>query len=266
MRGALKALVIGDPDDSLEYALDEARKVAALLRQHHIEVELRLGSADELGLGRHAECEPADLYDIVALLHSGEFDLVHFCGHAQFFPEYPERSGWVFKGELLTPSKLEGIERPPRLVFANACISAGLSPGVRPREAEGADTPAGSDSAPRRPFGDSRLVASLADEFFRRGVEDYIGTAWAVPEKPAQLFATRLYEALLGIDCGRARRNGGGGVSLGDAVQIARRELYNLQAEWGEEFGTVWAAYQHYGDPTRRVFQLPANLNQPANR
>jgi hypothetical protein len=261
-----KVLVVGDPDDSLPFALEEARKVAALLRERGIEIELRLGSPDELGLGRHRGCDPADLYDIVALLQTGEFDIVHYCGHAMFFPEYPDRSGWQFKDELLTPSKLDGVERPPRLIFANACVSARLAPAPQAQRATAGDAAtagaeAVANTAPQRPPGDSRLVASLADEFFRRGVEDYIGTAWAVPEGPAALFATQFYQALLGAGAarGRSKPGAGGAATLGEAVQAARRVLYDRQREWGEELGTVWAAYQHYGDPTRRVFDRPVN-------
>lgn len=260
-RRSLKALVIGDPDDSLEYARREALAVASILKHHGIEVSLHLGSPDELGLGRYKDVEPADLYDVVGLLHSGDFDLVHYSGHALFFPEYPDRSGWQFKGELLTPSKLEGIDRPPRLIVANACVSARLSgaPGSnagRPVDTEvDVAAEAGSALAARlpRPPGDSRLVASLADEFFRRGVADYIGTAWEVPEGPAKLFAEKFYEELLRDWQKDARTRAVSGAStLGAAVQAARRALYDQREAWGE-LGTVWAAYQHYGDPTRRV-------------
>lgn len=252
-RSRLKALVIGDPDDSLDYARAEAQQVAEILRKKMIHVELRLGAPDGLGLGNDA-----DLYDVVALLQSGEFDLVHFCGHAVFYPAYPERSGWkFFKDALLAPSKLEGVERPPRFIFANACVSARLA------EAPGTGVPSNNgtgsalqSSPPRltagRPPGDSRLVASLADEFFRRGVEDYIGTAWEVPEVPAKIFAERFYAALLG-DSGRPPQ------TLGEAVQTARRSLFDRREEWPDEFGTVWASYQHYGDPTRRIFDQAAH-------
>jgi Lon protease-like protein len=79
------------------------------------------------------------------------------------------------------------------------------------------------------------LVASLADEFFRRGVSDYIGTAWEVPTVPAREFTRVFYTALHS------------GKRLGEAVRLAREALHSAQ----DEFGPVWAAYQHYGDPTR---------------
>jgi CHAT domain-containing protein len=148
------------------------------------------------------------------LLQSGEFDLVHYSGHAVFVPEYPDRSGWIFKEDVFTPSRLGNVDAPPRLIVANACLSARIA-------------------------GDAQFVASLADEFFRRGVADYIGTAWEVPELPATIFAELFYKSLLGSNA-----------PIGRAVQNARRTLFDRRTEW-KEFGTVWAAYQHYGDPTR---------------
>jgi CHAT domain-containing protein len=242
-RQKLKALVIGDPDGSLEYARAEAKAVAQVLRDHGIEVAIRLGPPAELGLGKYGE-EPADLFDIVTLLQGGEFDLVHYSGHAMFNAEYPDRSGWVFdRSEIFTPSRLENVDRPPRLIVANACISAALAPGAS-AAAPAASADAG-DRPPRR-IGDARIVASLADEFFRRGVADYIGTAWEVPELPAKLFAEHFYQALLEEPPGGAR------ATIGKAVQTARSALYEHREEWGE-VGTVWAAYQHYGDPTRAL-------------
>jgi CHAT domain-containing protein len=240
----LKALVIGDPDDTLEYARAEAKAVAEILGRRGIDVVLRLGPPDELRLGKYG-ADPADLFDIIALLQSGDFDLVHYSGHAMFNAEYPDQSGWAFDNrEVFTPSKLENVDRPPRLIVANACISAALSPG-----AAAAPTPAANAPRAHRP-GDARIVASLADEFFRRGVADYIGTAWEVPELPAKMFAEKFYQALLGNK--PAGRRGNGGATLGHAVQEARKALYEQRGKWGE-LGTVWGAYQHYGDPTRTL-------------
>jgi hypothetical protein len=70
---------------------------------------------------------------------------------------------------------------------------------------------------------------------------EFDGTAWEVPEGPAKLFAEVFYTALFQS-----------GDTLGAAVKAARNALYARRTEWGE-FGTVWGAYQHYGDPTRRL-------------
>lgn len=243
-----KVLIIGDPNDTLERAVAEAREIADLLKGRGLDVVLRIGSANELKRSEHEGAKPADLYEVTTDLESGAFDIVHFCGHGHFNIEYPDRSGWVFKDELLTPSKLEGVERPPRFIFANGCVTASLSSTVDGARRYGKTGQARSDG---RRLGDSRGVAGLADEFFRRGVEDYIGTAWQVPENLAREFALKLYCELLD------------GASVGAAMKAARTALFEKREDIGDELGTVWAAYQHYGDPTRKVFDVKGGGNSP---
>lgn len=223
-RHPLKALVVGgpgDPDQVNEQATHEAKEIRDLLQSLGLDVVALIGApADGTGAGPFSGdgILPADLLEVVDELQSGNYDIVHYCGHAIFDPNDPERAGWLFKdGRVLTAFELEGMERPPRLIVANACLSAQLSQ---------------RSSGHRR---EADLVASLADEFFRRGVSDYIGTAWEVPTVPAREFTRVFYTALHS------------GKRLGEAVRLAREALHSAQ----DEFGPVWAAYQHYGDPTR---------------
>jgi CHAT domain len=169
-RRTFRALVVGDPDDSLSYARKEATEVHDLLKKRieNVDVELRLGAPDELGLGQVPGIKPADLFEVIALLLEGTFDFVHFAGHAVFDPDRPDRSGWLFAGgQVLTPSKLANITDVPRLIFANACLSGGLS-RLKATAPKGRRSRRGTppDVAMRRAAaqGDSRLVASLADE------------------------------------------------------------------------------------------------------
>ena len=250
LRQQLRALIIGDPGDpalahSLKDAQDEARDVFALLKERDVDALLLIGGPEDgtkVGPFDNEGIAPADYFEVVRLLLSGKFDIVHYCGHAQFDPSAPERAGWVFKGGVLTARELEGMERPSSLVVANACLTAQFSPGPSPA------------SAPTQPIAPSPqrgtgLVASLADKFFHQGISDYISTAWEVPSIPAKVFAVSFYGKLLG------------GHPLGETVRQAREELYNRQTD----FGTVWAAYQHYGDLTR-VLKLGAAENSPPGR
>jgi hypothetical protein len=236
--GRLRALVIGDPDPDhpLAGARDEAVAVAQALRSR-MSVDLCIGAPDANGFGTHdldppnaKFAKPADLFRIIDRLQSGRYDLVHFAGHARFSPEAPELSGWLFgDGEVLTPAMLENTENAPALIFANACLSGSLSPGAA-RPAEGRHSPRD----------DALLVASLADEFLRRGVADYIGTAWPVPDGPARTFAATFYKTLLEEPSKH----------LGGALQEARMHLYDARSK-NSDRESAWAAYQHYGDPTR---------------
>lgn len=220
-----RALVIGDPAEgahALEDSRFEALEVAALLRHVGFTVTLLIGAPEDgTGAGVVPNERPADLFEVVYLLSNGEFDLVHFSGHADFSDEHADQTGWLFKGGMfLTPGDLESLERPPAIVVANACSSGVLARGR-----------------------DASLVPGLADAFFRHGVYDYIGTAWQVENVPAVAFARAFYGALFGT------RPGGGAVStIGEAVLAARRALYQEK-----RFGNVWGAYQHYGDPTRQM-------------
>ena len=237
----LNALVIGDPDDSLPSAVTEARKVyESLTGTFGFTATLRLGPPDGNNKSKYAGVAPAGLYEVLGDLLDGEFDLVHYCGHAHFDERFPGRSGWVFaNGVVLTPSMLEGIDRPPRLIVANACQSAVTSVP----HADGKPGPVGDSNAAQdvlRTF-NGRFLPGLADEFFRRGVSDFIGTAWEVRDQAAMLFATTFYDCLLSKS---------DPAPLGVAVQKARLQLYKERRNWKRD-GALWAAYQHYGDPTR---------------
>jgi hypothetical protein len=240
-----RALVIGDPGDgeaALPKCRDEAKAVYDILTKHHIATTLRIGPTNTTDV-LPVPAEPAGFFDTLVLLLHEEFDLVHYCGHAVFVPDQPDFIGWVFANlEVLAAKYVQQMRRPPLLVFANACNSAQLTGQIvqsvtrphapaRHRASRGGGTKASSRSDPT-------VVAGLADEFFHRGIRDYIGTAAEVASVPAAEFATEFYTALFAERC-----------VIGDAVQRARRKLYDARTK----YGAAWGLYQHYGDPTRRV-------------
>jgi hypothetical protein len=231
--GTLKALVIGDPGDpargqSLPGARSEALRVAELLRGRRVDVTARIGAPTVPREGKLAEIGPANRLDVLALLLGGDFDLVHYAGHGDFDEERPNRVGWVFADGLITPAELGQVARAPAIVVANACLTARTSQRIVAAKREGKD----------EPRSEAGLLPSLADEFFHLGVRNYVGTAWEVNDIGATLFAEELYSALLPED--------GGSSSFGDAVLAARKALWERRGI----FGPLWAAYQHYGDPT----------------
>lgn len=227
----LRALVIGDPGDpkkglDLPGARREAIEVARFLEERGVEVEARIGAPSARSGLERQKYRAAGRLEVLELLLSGRFDLVHYCGHGDFDAEHSDQAGWVFEGGLLTAREIERIERPPRLIVANACLSGRISERV----AGGAEC--------WRSGEDTGLVPTLADEFFKRGVRDYVGAAWEVNDEGAILFARTLYESLLAE-----------GLSLGDALLEARKMLYGQKAK----YDALWAAYQHYGDPGTRL-------------
>jgi pimeloyl-ACP methyl ester carboxylesterase len=238
----IRVLVIGDPGDpreglNLPGARREAIEVTRFLRQQPgVDVEARIGAPSApLQQDERWEAEPAGRLEVLELVLSERFDLVHYCGHGDFDPRHPDQVGWVFEGGLLTAREIERMEQAPRLIVANACLSGRLAEGG-----------AGGGNVGRR-RDDSGLLPTLADEFFKRGVRDYVGTAWEVDDEGATEFAKTLYEKLLS----------GAGTTLGEAIRAAREELYRHT----DRYDALWAAYQHYGDPTTRL--RPAGEPEP---
>ena len=197
-------------------------------------MDARIGAPSVPREGPLSDIKPANRLDILSLLLRGEVDLVHYAGHGDFDEAEPDRVGWVFAGGLLTPHELEQLERVPAIIVANACLTARTSEAI-------ATAKQGVAEEPRSEAG---LLPSLADQFFRRGVRNYVGTAWEVNDVGATLFAEAFYRALFHDSNGSA-----GGSSFGNAVLAAR------QALWRQRHldGPLWAAYQHYGDPSSDV-------------
>jgi pimeloyl-ACP methyl ester carboxylesterase len=224
----LRALVVGDPGDpakrqDLPGASREAVKVYELLDAHPgIDVDARIGAPGTPRDGPLLNVKPAERLDVLSLLLRGDYDLVHYAGHGDFDPAKPDRVGWVFAAGLLTPGEISGLKRVPTIVVSNACLSA--------RTSEVGD--GGSETAETR--SEAGLLPSLADEFFKLGVRNYVGTAWEVNDLGAEVFAEAFYGTLLQ------------GRSFGAAMKSARERLWPRQ----DDFRALWAAYQHYGDPS----------------
>ena len=225
----LRALVVGDPGDpargdALRGASDEALAVRDLLEGLGVEVVALVGAPPAPGVLSTLPVPPASRLEVLRLLTDGGFDLLHYTGHGTFDPDDPGRAGWLFADGLLTARELESMERPPQLVVANACSTARLSPG------------------PAAPEGTvARLLPGLADEFLRRGVRNYVGTAWPIADDGAVTFTATFYTTLL-----TPPPPGEQVPTLGDAMFEARRALH----AGGKGGAALWAAYQHYGDPT----------------
>ncbi|MCC6968082.1 MAG: CHAT domain-containing protein [Nitrospira sp.] len=211
----LRVLVIADPAPEAEFQLPGAREEGRAVVQilHTIKEQQGLDLSIEQRIGAN-ECDPVEL---LALILSDEFDLIHYSGHGDFDEKNPDHSGWIFgKAHVLSARDIFRARRVPRLIFANACFSGVVRSG--------------------KPFGleeSTRSLAGLAQAFFERGVQNYIGTGWPVDDAAALTFAKVFYsEALEGAD-------------LGSALAKARGEIIDL--------GSTWGAYQHYGQATAKL-------------
>lgn len=225
----LRVLVIGDPLDNLPHARDEAHSVARFMHGLGYEVNTFIGSKVEPPTGSAPPVRPASRLVVLDALLFGQFDLVHYAGHADYDVDEPSRTGWSFPHGALTAREISCVEEPPALVVSNACLSGLTAP-----------TPT---DAKRRPQGELGLLPSLADEFFNIGVRNYIGTAAYIEDELAIQFTEVFYRRFLGS---------GGRVALGEALLEARQMLEQKAGSRSR----IWAAYQHYGDPATTLEEI----------
>jgi CHAT domain-containing protein len=197
----LSVLLVANPTNDLPSADAEGRRLE-VLAQHHPGVKLT-------SLRR----KQATKATLLKLFQSGDFDLVHYAGHAFFDAASPESSGIVCAGgQVLSGRELSGLGNLPSLVFFNACEAGRIrrAPSLSLRKRV-------------------EVSVGLAEAFLRGGVANYVGTYWPVGDDSAKAFAASFYRDLL---VGR---------SIGDALLAARHELHRLDS-------IDWADYIHYGD------------------
>jgi len=208
----VRVLVVADPapepELQLRFARLEGRRVVDTLRQLsrpgcRITVESRIGAS---------EC---NLVEILKLILTGDFDVLHYAGHGEYDPSNPTAAGWILgRDQVLTARDIFRARRVPRLVFANACFSGVIHDGPAFESAEL-----------------TRGTATVAQAFFERGVPNYVGSGWPVDDEQAGTFAAAFYERLFAGD------------TMREALKEARQRIF------AEMVGSTWGAYQHYGDP-----------------
>jgi hypothetical protein len=134
-------------------------------------------------------------------------------------PEHPEQSGFLFSDDdRLTAEDLDRVDRTPKFVFANACESGVL---------------------PSRPdLCSPELPATFAEAFFKKGVANFICTAWPIGDIPLRDFAVELYTNLIGLGVPES--------PIYESLRRARQKIAHTQ---------TWGAYQHYGNPYFRLFR-----------
>lgn len=249
-REQLRILLVvapGEPGDAQQYLHGVLREAEALRKDlvalgAPVVVDVLVGSPhDDRSKGLMAEHPPATRLAVLQRLLSPvhRYDILHYSGHAWFDEKDQAKSGWYLSDGVLTAGELDCLDVVPQLVVANACLSARAAPGV----GRGRDRVALRDYA---------LTPALADEFFKRGVRAYVGTAWAIEDGAARQFAESFYRTLLMRDDGAAPPSAprrGLSSAMGEAMLAARVALWKER----ESHGLAWAAYQHYGDPMMRL-------------
>ena len=153
------------------------------------------------------------------LYSSGGFSIIHYSGHSMADPDEPGKSRLFFKDKPCYGYEIENLNivKPPLLIFANSCESAGVS----------------HDS---EELGNT----SLAGSFLKTGVKGCIAALWMVSDVGSGAFASDFYRFLLF------------GSTIGEAVLRARKNSFK---RWGYQ-DLIWASYILFGDPATKILQI----------
>ncbi len=233
--GPLRALVIGNPQTtevSLAFAAHEAQVIADRLATLASETDGLLDFVPARDLFVDVALSSARLRQ---LLREGQYDVIHFAGHARFDPNDAGGSAWVLTDGPLTAREIRNTlawaDTHPWLVFANACQAAGANATY---QGEG--------------FG-------LASAFLDHGVNAFIGPLWPIADDIAAETASQFYTHLL-----KERR------TVGQALHLSRRAMkarYFDPVESGDATASApthaavgsWAGLVLYGNATATIAQ-----------
>jgi len=183
MGGQPRVAILVDPTGDLPEAKEEGRAVREKVRGKFAADLFQGDQVTHLRLGR--------------VLFSGQYDIVHYAGHAEFSTEASRwrlaRGGWLDEDEVRNYT----LTSNP-VLFCNACGSAkNTYVGDRAR--------------------------GLASAFIQAGASAYVGALWRVSDGVAAEFATAFYESLLSKEpLGRAMVRG----------RTAAREHCPKSADW----------------------------------
>ncbi len=243
--GALRALVIGNPQSQtpvLSYAVREAAIVSSALEALASETDGLIDFKTE----RDAYInQPLTRDTLRELLRHGNYDIVHFAGHAAFDRERPESSAWLlsdgpFSAQLIR-NTLRWRETQPWLVFANACEAARDDP-TKTYQTD---------------------VFGLASAFLDNGVGVFIGPLWQIDDDVAAELARNFYSQLL-----KERQTVGEALRYAKA-QAKRNNFDPVLARRGDDHSTKlalvsWAGLVLYGNSTTTIGQRMGAPSPPA--
>jgi len=193
-----RILAVANPTTDLAAAEREVAAIAALAGDHgkfKIAVDV-LARSD------------ATRANFLARLTRGDYDIVHFAGHAGFDPAEPEASALRLADGSVSADELLALDwvAPPYLVFNSACESGRAAGGARL-------------------VSDQGQANGLAAAFLACGAAAYAGYFWPVTDDGAYRFTETFYPALFGME------------NVGLAFQEARKRTVWELAQAGDLSG-----------------------------
>lgn len=208
-------LISSGSDEDLPEAVEEIREIEDELKPMATHVSVTTVTGNDVTSGR--------LTDELGL---GNYDLVHYAGHAGFDSSRPELSYLLLpNGERFRAERVQRLLEGHPIVFLNACESSKSAP-----QAVGRST--GSTVAQSQ---------GLATAFVYGGAQACVGSLWPVFDDTARAFAREFYRKLIQ----KSER-------VGEALRLAR-----LECRRAHQDRLTWAAYALYGDPAYRLGAPP---------
>ena len=244
----LRILLVSNPLGDLKNVEREAQRIVERLHRYSkVKVQVT-----------HLSGERATPMAVISRADDDGYDVFHFAGHATFDPAQPNRSGLVMAGgEILTVDAISRLTSPPRLIFFNACETAGTvyrtpekqvvemtALGLLRPKAGGNGGTNGNPVPPSEeteteiinPFFGLLPVGTVSD-LLRSGITNFVGTTWPVEDAAAAEFAVAFYARLADSK------------TVGTAMRDARLAVIKKLG-----FGHLaWASYVLYGVPWSRV-------------
>lgn len=201
-------LIYADPKDNLPLARNEVETIEQSLRREwkdRIDIQLLKG-ADSSGR------------QLNEALRRGQFDVIHYAGHAGFDKKDGDLSGLLLHNEeIFFAQKVRRILEGRPLVFLNACEAGFVANPAYVSKIE---------NYLQKP------AEGLASAFIYGGAVGCIGALWPIYDGPAAQFAVTFYGYVLE------------GYTIGEAMRRARLDIRKNHPEQ-----ITWASFVLYGDP-----------------
>jgi len=209
----LNMLILADPQGDLESCAKEAGDIK--------------NSLDNMREVINLDFKISNISSEYVKKNMRDYDILHYAGHAEYFLDRPQDSGWVLEDGKLKAKDILKIGETgsmPTLVFAHACETVGT--GIIELESE-------------------KEIYGLARSFLISGVRHYIACICKIPDQASRLFAREFYLNLIQDK------------PIGEALKDARLSLIK---EYGQN-QISWMAYIIFGDPmfrlSRHIGSLP---------
>ena len=203
--GKIRFLFIANPTGDLGSAEEEVEFIRSNLNP---EIEVDILKGDE-----------ATNASILSAFRSGNYDVIHYAGHAEFNLKSPDESALIgANNSRIFAQEIKRILGGKPFVFLNACGSG------KEKICEDGSSYTGSDTE------------GLASSFILGGSLGLIGASWSTPDISAGVLASEFYKFFLN------------GETIGEALRKARIQFKQIRAN-----DINWLAFILYGDPTLKL-------------